>query len=207
MMTVPLQQHKYIACLYCDLLIESRELDKGQRALCPRCQQVLYYDKKNITTSLALLVTALIIYLPAILLPFLSMQAGGQTHKISLLGSLSEITDGSSFYLAITVFVLVMFLPLVKFLGMLLILLSLLSKRLHLLNVSIIRRILQLASWSMVEVYLIGVVVTLVKLSSIADIGFLSGFYVFLFLMIIDALISLTLPRKRIWQSIISKQA
>lgn len=195
-------QDSYVACLHCDLLIHGQSLSHGQRAVCPRCQQVLYYEQRNITTSLALLVTALVLYLPAVLLPFLSMQAAGQVHQVSLWGSLAEITQGSSIYLAITVFMLVMFLPLVKFVGVLFILLSLKAERLPVLNVTIVRYILKLASWSMVEVYLIGVIVTLVKLSSIADIAFLSGFYVFLFLMLIDALISLTLPRKRIWQNI-----
>ncbi|PID66383.1 MAG: hypothetical protein CR975_03215 [Gammaproteobacteria bacterium] len=192
----------YIACLHCDLLIKTRSLSLGEHADCPRCHQVLYHDKRNLSSSLALLIAALIIYFPAILLPFLNMQASGQEQEISLFSSLAEIAAGSSLYLAITVFVLVLFLPLLKFLGLLLIIIPLSRQRRPLLGVTVIRYILNLASWSMVEVYLIGVIVTLVKLTGIADIYFLNGFYAFALLIIVDALISLTLPKKRIWQGV-----
>lgn len=193
---------RYIACLHCDLLVKSLPLSLGEHANCPRCHQVLYHDNKDLFNSLALLFTALLLYFPAILLPFLNMQSAGQEQEISLFSSLSEIAAGSSIYLAITVFILVLFLPLVKFLGVLLIVLPLSRQRKPLLSVSFIRHILQLASWSMVEVYLIGVIVTLVKLTGIADVHFLNGFYAFSLLIIVDALISLTLPKKRIWQNI-----
>lgn len=198
---------RYIACLHCDLLVKSKPLSLGQQANCPRCHHVLYHDKKALSASLALLLTALILYLPAILLPFLNMQSAGQEQEISLLSSIAEIAAGSNIYLAITVFVLVMLLPLIKFFGGLLIVLPILLHKRPVLSVSFIRYILQLASWSMVEVYLIGVIVTLVKLTGIADIYFLSGFYAFALLIIVDALISVTLPKKRIWQNLSTLQS
>ncbi len=192
----------YIACLHCDLLVKSQPLSVGEHATCPRCHQVLYHDNKDLFNSLALLITALIFYFPAILLPFLNMQNAGQEQEISLFSSLFEIASGNSIYLAITVFVLVLFLPLVKFLGLFFIIIPLSVGRLPLFGVTPIRYILHLGAWSMVEVYLIGVIVTLVKLTGVADVFFLNGFYAFIFLIIVDAMISFTLPQKRIWQNI-----
>ncbi len=192
----------YIACLHCDLLVKSQPLSVGEHADCPRCHQVLYHDKRNLDSSLALLIAALMIYFPAILLPFLNMQNAGQEQEISLFSSFFEIASGSSIYLAILVFILVLLLPLVKFVGLLLIIIPLSVGRLPLFGVTPTRYIMQLGSWSMVEVYLIGVIVTLVKLTGIADVYFLNGFYAFIILIIIDAMISFTLPKKRIWQNI-----
>lgn len=193
---------KKIACLYCDLLVETKSINKGQAAICPRCKELLYHDKKSLSLSLSLLLTALILYLPSILLPFLQMQTTGQVQEISLWSSLFEIASGSSFLLAATVFILVLLLPLVKFLGLLLIILPLSTGRLPLVGIRATRLILSIARWSMAEVYLIGAIVSIVKLEAIADIGFLGGFYVFALLIIVDAMISFTLPTKRIWQNI-----
>lgn len=191
-----------IACLHCDLLLDSIPVDTGENAACPRCGQLLYHGKKSFSQSMALLLTAIIIYIPAVLLPFLSMKTAGQIQEISLLSSLSEIATGSSFFLALIVFFLVLLLPLIKFLGLLSIIYPLSKQQQPPIGFASTRLILRFAPWSMAEVYLIGVLVTLVKLTDIADISFLGGFYAFALLIIIDAIITLTLPIKRIWNTI-----
>ncbi len=190
-----------IACLHCDLLLRKKSLKSNQRAVCPRCGGLIYYSKNNIYTSLALSLAGIIIYIPTIVLPFLRLQVGNTLHEVNLLGSLVELTNGTGLYLALTVLVLVILLPMIKICGIFYIVISIISHRIPSMNINFTRYILQLASWGMIEVYLIGVIVTLIKLSSIAEITFLSGFYMFLFLMLIDSAISITLPRKRIWLS------
>ncbi len=191
-----------VACLHCDLLIDTIALSSGESAYCPRCQQVLYHDEKSLSLSVALLLTALIIYFPATLLPFLGMETAGQYHEITLFSSILEIAHGRTAFLALTVFMLVLSFPLIKFIGLLSILLPLLYGRLPFFGLGMTRFILRLMPWSMVEVYLIGVLVTLVKLSSMATISFLGGFYAFTLLIVINAAIGVILPKKRIWQTI-----
>lgn len=195
------KQH-HIACPNCDLLLHSPTLNPNEDAICPRCHTVLYRSKKSLQVSLALVVTTFLLYFPAIYLPFLSIQTTGRSHEISLLSSIIEIANGTNIALAVTVALLVLLLPMLKFLGLLAIVLPLNVGRLPWLGTDWTRWVLKLSAWSMVEVYLMGVIVTLVKLSGIASIEFLTGFAVFVLLMIIDAVISITLPAKRIWQSI-----
>ncbi len=196
------QKNTKIACLHCDLLLTSVPLSAGEDAICPRCNQLLYYGKKSFQNSIALLLTALIIYFPAVSLPFLSMQTAGQSQQISLLTSLSTIATGSNLILAMIVFLLVLLLPLVKFLGLLSIIYPLSKRQRPQLGFTLTRLILRFSPWSMAEVYLIGVLVTLVKLASMADIHFLGGFYAFALLIIIDALVSITIPKRRIWNTV-----
>ncbi|MGY0399483.1 MAG: paraquat-inducible protein A [Ostreibacterium sp.] len=193
---------RHMACSHCDLLLETVKLSAGERSVCPRCNHILYYDSKAFGVSLAFILTALILYFPSILLPFLSMQTVGQIQDITLLSSVVEIATGEMILLATTVFLLVILLPLIKFVGLLLIIIPLSLQKSPPLNKRMIHWILQLGSWSMVEVYLIGVIVALVKLTGMANIDFMNGFYIFVLLMIVDTIVSLTLPKQYIWQHI-----
>lgn len=191
-----------IACIHCDLLLNPKPLQSGEKAVCPRCHQVLYFDDKSLLHSIALLITALIVYLPAVSLPFLSMETAGQTHTMSLISSIATIAQGKTALLAAVVLMLVLLLPLVKLLGLLMITLPLSQGKAPKFTRLSTRYLLQLTPWSMLEVYLIGVLITLVKLTSYADIHFLGGFYAFVLLIILNAVISMRLPRQRLWQAI-----
>lgn len=191
-----------IACLHCDLLLHTVDVQQGECAICPRCHQTIYLDQQSLSTSLALLLTALLLYFPAMLLPFIGMETTGRTQQVSLLSSISEIAHGDMLLLAVTVFALVVLFPLLKIVGLLAIVLPLARNRLPFFNVTITRYLLSASPWSMIEVYLVGVLVTLVKLTGIASIEFSVGFYAFVLLIIVNTLISLNLPQMRIWQRI-----
>lgn len=191
-----------IACTHCDLLINTSPLEKGQQAVCPRCKQTLYLDDKSLTTSIALLYTALIVYIPAITLPFLSIETAGQVHSMSLITSITTISHGRSTLLAAVVFALVLLLPLIKLIGLLLVTSTLVKKKSPLFTRISLRYLIEALPWSMLEVYLIGVLITLVKLTSYASVSFLSGFYAFILLIILNAIISVQLPKQRLWQRV-----
>lgn len=191
-----------LACLHCDLLVSHTNIQRGQSAVCPRCREVIYLDQQAFNTSLSLLLTALLFYFPAILLPFVQMEIGGRTHEISLLSSISTIAKGNSILLAGTVLMLVLVFPLIKFWGLLSIMLPISHGRLPFFGVGMTRFILRSAPWSMTDVYLIGVMVTMVKIAGMATVTFSLGFFCFVALIIINAALSVKLPRKRIWQSI-----
>lgn len=190
------------ACTHCDLLVNITTIEQGEKAICPRCHQLLYLDDKSFSSSLALLFTALLVYFPAVLLPFLNMKTSGKEQQISLLTSVTEIATGNTAFLALAIFLLVLTFPLINILGLLSIMVPLSKGKTPFFGIGMTRFIMKVAPWNMIEVYLVGVLVTLVKLSSLADIAFLQGFYAFVILIIINTLIALFLPRKRIWQRI-----
>lgn len=188
------------ACPHCDLLVSVVTVGPGEKAVCPRCHQLLYLDDKSLSTSLALLFTALLTYFPAVLLPFLQMETAGREQQISLLSSVREIAIGNTAVLALVVFFLVLTFPLVNLLGLLSIMLPLSLNKPPFFGMGMTRFIMKIAPWNMIEVYLVGVLVTLVKLSSLADIYFLEGFYAFVILIVLNTFIAVFLPKKRIWQ-------
>ncbi len=191
---------KQIACPNCDLLFNKVDLGVNQVAKCNRCSEILYYETRDFRKSIALLFASLIIYFPAMLLPFLIMRISGMQHEISILGSVFNIKDKGISILGLSVFIMVILIPFLRIFFLLLITLPIQLKKKPLLTKKTIRIIARMSPWGMVEVYLIGVIVTLVKLVSLADIKISYGFYAFILLVILNALISANIPTKRIWQ-------
>jgi paraquat-inducible protein A len=54
----------------------------------------------------------------------------------------------------------------------------------------------------MLEIFLLGVLVTIVKLASVAEISLHQGFWAFVALVVINLLVSTTLEPEELWQAI-----
>ena len=62
-----------VACHECDLLMHKPHLAEGLRAECPRCGHVLFHHRSRVLSrSLALVITALLLYVPANFLPIIA---------------------------------------------------------------------------------------------------------------------------------------
>ncbi|PID62846.1 MAG: hypothetical protein CR974_02755 [Gammaproteobacteria bacterium] len=195
-----------IACLHCDLLLDAVAIDRGNRAVCPRCHQTLYLAKRAFDTALALLVTALFLYFPAILLPFISLEVTGSEVQVSLLTSIITIAENEMWFLALTVFALVVLLPLVKFISLLFIMIALSREHLpfggSVRGLTTMRHLLSVAPWNMTEVYLVGVLITIIKLTGVAYIDLSAGFAAFVLLILTNTLFSIKFPHHRIWRHV-----
>ena len=63
-----------VACHECDLLMRKPELAEGQLAECPRCGHDLYHHRSQVVRrSLALVIAALLLYVPANFLPIMQL--------------------------------------------------------------------------------------------------------------------------------------
>ena len=79
-----------VACHECDLLMRKPELAHGEKALCPRCGYELYAHRHNVVQrSLALVIAALLLYVPANFLPIM---------QLNLLGNLRKTPSGAALW-------------------------------------------------------------------------------------------------------------
>ena len=66
-----------VACHECDLLMRKPALALGEKAQCPRCGYELYAHRHNVVErSLALVLAALLLYIPANFLPIMQLFSG-----------------------------------------------------------------------------------------------------------------------------------
>lgn len=163
------------ACSECDLLFRRRPLERGQHAECPRCGATLYSRSRLTTEQMLGLVTgALLTFLIANAYPIVEMQIQGDANSTTLFSSVISLWGEGRRAMAGLVFATTMAFPLLD-LGALLALLLAVSRSPRMQDrpawfAPLLRFVLALRPWGMVEVFMLGILVALVKLSHMATI-------------------------------------
>ncbi|MCZ6831304.1 MAG: paraquat-inducible protein A [Gammaproteobacteria bacterium] len=192
-----------IACHGCDLLVDVANLPDGSRAACPRCSHFLTrYRHDAISRALAYAVTASVFLVIANSFSFLSMSAGGLESAMTLPETALTLYRFGMWDLAILVAGFIVFVP-----ALLLGLVLVICVPLYLGHpapwlISAARLLYSIQEWSMVEVFLIGVVVSLVKLAQLADVQLGFSFWAYVAFSITFTLALTTLDRFQCWQMI-----
>jgi paraquat-inducible protein A len=133
----------------------------------------LHRRKPNsIDRTWALLITSALLYIPANVYPVMTFTALGQGEPSTIIGGVKELIAAKMWPLAAIVFIASILVPMLKmvFLGYLLISVRVRS-RWRLKDRTLIYRIVEaVGRWSMVDVFVVSILVALVQLGSIADI-------------------------------------
>ncbi len=160
-----------VACPDCDLLNSLPE-NPHATMLCGRCGAVLYRHHPNsIDRSLSLTIAALVLFSLSNSFPFLAMKSGGLVQETTLLTGIHELWKEELQGLAILVLLTCVLVPLAQMLGLLYILLPLkLGLRPASGAARVFRLVQEVAPWGMMEVFMMGILVALVKLGHMATI-------------------------------------
>jgi paraquat-inducible protein A len=196
-----MQPDAYIACLQCDLLHRRRPLPPRGVANCRRCGAVLYRDGRNsLERTLALALTGLILFAMANLNPFLSLNMDGQVQETILISGVIELFRQDMPAVALLVLATGIVLPLIELGGLTYVLLPLKFNRRPWGMAAILRLISALRPWGMTEVFLLGILISIVKLSEQADIAPGLALYAFVGLVFAIAAAAASLNPDTVWQ-------
>ncbi|TIR88053.1 MAG: paraquat-inducible protein A, partial [Mesorhizobium sp.] len=114
-----------VACHECDLLMRKPQLAHGEKAECPRCGYELYAHRHNVVErSLALVIAALLLYVPANFLPIMQLHLLGQSSQDTVWSGVVGLYDTGMQGIAVVVFLCSMGIPLLKLLCQLTVLLT-----------------------------------------------------------------------------------
>ncbi len=192
-----------LACRECDLLVRLPPLGERQRALCPRCgTPVAANPKDGLRRALAYALAAAVLFAMANLFPFLAFRASGLEQVITLPQSAGELYAQGSRALAVLVFIFVVVAP-GLLTALLLVLLIPLVRGRQTRGLPIIARLVSsLGPWSMVEVFLIGVLVSFTKIASLATVILGLSFWAFVgFALCLTATLA-CIDRQQLWDAI-----
>jgi paraquat-inducible protein A len=156
----------YSACRECGLV-------QSSRAQCLRCDSHLHRRKPNsLQNATALVATGFILYLPANLYPVMTVVSFGHRTTATIMGGVIQLLDGSDWPLALIVFAASVAVPLLKLLGLSLLLLSTwFGFRARLVGRTRLYRLIELVSrWSTVDIFVAALLTALVTLGNIATI-------------------------------------
>ena len=141
----------------------------GGSASCPRCGVVLYRNLgARFDWSLAFLVGAAVLYLIANAFPIVTMEAGGNRTIATLFGTVVALQrDGSSPVAALVLFTAIVFPALI--IGLMIYMLLPLQFGRAPAGADAVFRALQASQpWSMIEVFMLGILASIVKLAHLA---------------------------------------
>lgn len=194
-----------IACPKCDRLHLITDVPDRARARCTRCHQVLFAPREQaITTIVALAVGALILMVAAVSFPFLNISASGLTSNASVLDAILSFAEASGLMapLSIVVAALIVVLPVIRLVGLIYVLGPMINGHAQRpLTALVLRVSMRLQPWAMSEIFILGVAVALVKVSSLASVGFGPAFWAFVGLVLLIAAKDTVLCERSLWRA------
>jgi paraquat-inducible protein A len=159
------------ACPDCDLLQRLPSVPPGATARCPRCDRVLARGTRHaVERAIALALASLVFLACANLFPFLRLEVSGRFVDTTIPSSVATLWAQDLPGLAAIVFATTIAAPLIQLLMLLYVVVPLeFGRRAH-GAAAVFRLMGRLRPWSMTEVFMLGVLVSLVKLADMADI-------------------------------------
>ncbi len=183
-----------IACPECDALLNTPEAHRYKKLSCPRCQHVLSSGGETaLARAFPLAISAAVLLILSLMFPFMSFERAGVANEMSLIATSFALFKDGSTILGMLVLVFVVAAPLVLVCCSLIVSYVVWSNKPMPGMKAAARVLYRLASWSMVEVFIIGVFVSLVKIAKMANVelGFSLWTYLALAICLAGAIVSL----------------
>ena len=161
-----------VACLECDLLHRQTQLPPGGEARCTRCNALLYRGARPDANerAFALTLAACILFLLANVFPIVGLEVQGVRNSATLFGAVEALWDDEARAVAALVFATTIFVPAAELIGLTWVLVALRRGQPLRGTVPMLHFIESVKPWGMVEVFVLGVLVSLVKLAHIATV-------------------------------------
>ena len=190
-----------IVCHACDLAHRLDRIAPATRVRCVRCQAELYRTSAaGVDTAIAFALAGLVLFIIANLYPLVSFKVNGTTRMATLTGAALGLYDQGYATLAVLVIFTAVLVPLTQILSFLYVLVPVRLGFRAPGQETVFRALAALRPWGMTEVFVLGAIVALVKLSSEAEVAPRIALIAYGFLMFMLAAIASVTPTEQIWQ-------
>jgi paraquat-inducible protein A len=190
----------FVACQQCDALYDKPYLKQGQLAKCNRCGSTLIERKvDSINRSFNWSLAGLMLMLPAILLPIMGVTLAGQFHQASLFDCILVLIDRGFYMIALLVFLFAIAVPIVRLAGALYISYSFKFNKLKPSLLNFFRAYHHLDNWAMLNVFMLGIVVSMYKLIDDTELSVNIGLLAFIVWLICSTMSAVALDQDHIW--------
>lgn len=189
-----------IACRECDLLHSRVELPPRGMARCRRCGAELYRAKANsLEHTLSLVIAGLVLIVIVNVFPLVSMVMEGRPQDASLITGVRELVDQGLPAVALVVLATSLAGPVLELLGLFYVLLPLALGRRPWFMAWVFRWVRRIEPWCMLEVFMLGVLVSSTKLAKDAELIPGIALYALFALIFVMAAISAALDPEAVW--------
>lgn len=203
--TKPVNVDDIIVCPGCDILmsLEPIKVPLGSQLVCPRCRHRIRSPKKNtVNRTLALSLTGLLFFIPAHFLLLIQLQVLGMFDQGTAIDSMQAVYQQKYFFVAFMVVLTALLIPLIKLVLLFLVSLGI-SRQIFIQQMPrLFRWYTHFEEWGMTEVFLLGILITIIKMNHTGDISYEIGFFCFIGLALALVACVFTLDKHCYWREI-----
>jgi len=151
------------------------------------------------TISLAL--TALIFYVPANLFPFMTIELYGRRNSSTIWGGIVSLVEAGSLFIAIIIFLVSLLIPLLKLIILFYLAIGTRNAKRARFKTSLYRFVEAIGRWSMLDIFLLAVLVAMMKLGNWTTVTPEPGALMFALVVIFTMLASAYFDPRSIWRN------
>ncbi|MFZ7125614.1 MAG: paraquat-inducible protein A [Desulfobacterales bacterium] len=191
----------YMNCRTCGLLVH---VDTGDRAVCPRCGETVHWRKPNsISRTWALLIAAAILYVPANVLPVTRTTSLGVAQSDTIISGVIYFLKTGSWPIAMVIFVASVCVPVLKIFVLAFLMITVQrGSTWRPRERTVLYRITELVGrWSMVDVFVVTILVALVRLGALASVDAQIGVVFFAAVVVLTMFAAMTFDPRLIWDA------
>ncbi|RZI28850.1 paraquat-inducible protein A [Pseudomonas orientalis] len=191
-----------LVCTECHEL-NKQESDADEQ-LCSRCGALIHARRPNsLIRTWALLITAAILYIPANLLPIMTVNSLGQGDPSTIMSGVIQLVQHGMFPIAAVVFIASILVPTFKLVGIGLLLFSVQRRQpLSAQQRIIMYRFIEfIGRWSMLDIFVIAILVAVVNFGRLASVEANLGAAAFASVVILTMLAAVTFDPRLIWDN------
>lgn len=169
--------------------------------LCGRCEHSITQIKPDsLMATWAFSLTAMIFYIPANLFPFMTMDLYGSRNSATIWGGIIQLAEADSWFIAGVVFLASMVIPLLKLLGLFYLSFRIEKHDKPLLKTRIYRVVEGIGRWSMLDIFLLAVLVAIMKLGPWTSVEPEVGSLMFALVVIFTMFASACFDTRLLWE-------
>lgn len=184
------------ACDHCALVQRLPAVPPGGHAACARCGLRLdvWWHDPRLTAALSL--SALVLFVPGVLLPMMRLETLGHVHEASILDGVSHMLAHGQVFVGLVILIFSLVLPPLKMLALLLVSSQLLPAR---RGARVFAWVEALGRWGMLDVLVVAALVAFVKLGETVQIRPGAGLFLFTACVLVSLLASACLHPPSLW--------
>lgn len=176
-------------------------VERGRVACCTRCGAPIERRlRRSIERTAALSIAALAMYLPANLLPLLSIERFGVRQETTAWQGVVSLYEEGSWGVATIVFLASLVVPLIKLVGLFWLCLAAGKPAARIERARLHRLLEALGPWAMIDVFLVAIMVALVKFGDLAVVLPGAGLGAYTAMVVLSILASASFDPRVVWE-------
>lgn len=192
-----------VVCHECDEVVRVSNPYKEGRYKCPRCGHLLFRHKHGMVEKMfALGIAAAILFIVTNYFPFLSFEAVGNRADANFLTSVEYLLEEHEWLLAVAVLMTTLVVPSIRIVLILTLFGPLYFGRVPRYAPGALKLLDQTLPWAMVDVFLVGVFVSMVKLVKMGSVIPGISLWAFLVMVFVMAAMQTTYNAHMVWDAV-----